>query len=77
MVENEIHFIFNCPLLSNCREPFINSLSEDKAFTQMSQESKIKYLFFNEHLSVRVLNIAADLLESLNETRDKILKLAI
>ena len=77
MVENEIHFIFNCPLLSNCREPFINSLSENKAFTQMSQESKIKYLFFNEHLSVRELNIAADLLERLNETRDKILKLAI
>lgn len=73
-VENEAHFILNCPALSHCRENYINSLSFNKSFACMTTDSKIKYLYFNENLSNKELFIAADMLCCLKDTRDAFLK---
>lgn len=70
-VENEIHFILNCPALSPCREHFINLLStHNVSFARMSPKAKITYLYFNENLPNRELVVAADLLCCLKDTRD-------
>ena len=74
-VENEVHFILNCPTLSQCRETFLNSLSAINIhFSQLPPESKIKYLFFNESLPEPELFIAADMLECLKVKRDALLQ---
>ena len=73
-VENEVHFILNCPILSQCREPFLNMLTlKNKHFPQFSPDAKIKYLYFNESLPKAELAIAADMLESLKYKRDALL----
>ena len=73
VVEDEIHFILNCPILSQSREPFLNALaSQNIHFSQLSPEQKVKYLFFNETLSDSELLIAVDMLASLKEERHTI-----
>ena len=68
-VENEIHFILNCPALSHSRESYIKTLSSDHSFMRRSPESKVKYLYFNENLPDKQLILAADMLSCLKDRR--------
>lgn len=73
-VENELHFILNCPTLSQVRDNFLNSLSgTNKAFSQLPPESKLRYLYFNEYLPQPELHTAANMLEALKVKRDALL----
>ena len=77
IVEDEIHFILNCPILAQSREPFLNSLATQNInFLLLSPEAKVRYLFFNEALPDPELIIAVDMLASLKNERDALLNLA-
>ena len=76
-MEDEIHFILNCPILAQSREPFLNSLeTQNINFSLLSPEAKVRYLFFNEALPDPELIIAVDMLASLKNERDALLNLA-
>ena len=73
-VEDEIHFILNCPSLGQCREPFIQNIAAlNPRYQSMSPHGKIKYLFFNEALPNNILEIATSLLASLAKNRKTLL----
>ena len=75
-VENAEHLILFCPALSQCRDPFINKITSiNSNFASMSPEYKVKYLYFNEKLPHNILEISANLLVSLTETRRSLLNL--
>ena len=68
--EDEMHFILSCPSLSTIRNPFIEKISLlNTQFKFLPNTEKIKYLFFNESLSPKTLEISSLLLESLIERR--------
>ena len=74
-VEDVAHFILNCPTLSGPRLNFIHILSAtNKQFARLSQEEKIKYLYFNENIPGHDMDTASDLLLCLKHARDNILK---
>ena len=73
-VEDEIHFILNCPKLDNTRNSSLTTLSANSnRFPKLTPEEKIKYLFFNENISAIDLEISSSLLCDLQETKVHIL----
>ena len=73
-VEDETHFIFSCPTLSRYREPFIKQINDlSHNFEFMSPENEVRFLYFNDNLPQKLLEISADLLGSLLATRQSIL----
>ena len=73
-VENELHFLLHCPSLSKCRDPFLDKIATfNSLFETLSPTSQIKYMFFNENLSLPELTTASDMLLTLKENRDIIL----
>ena len=73
-VEDEIHFILNCPKLENSRNSYLTTLSANSnRFPKLTPEEKIKYLFFNENISAIDLEISSSLLRDLQETKVHIL----
>ena len=74
-VEDIAHFILKCPKLTKHRQHFINTLSaSNNSFGVLSQEQKLKYLYFNEDISGQDLDTASDLLFCLKNARDNIFK---
>ena len=71
-MEDEIHFILNCPKLENTRNISLTTLSANR-FPKLTSEEKIKYLFFNENISAIDLEISSSLLCNLQETKVQIL----
>ena len=70
-VEDEIHFIFECPAFANHRAPHIDSLLQIHPPSRFFDNSqKLNYLFFNENTPNPTLEIAADLLLELTNGRD-------
>ena len=70
-VENAEHFIFECVALNSCRTKTINSICTlYPDFSNLSNNEKIRYLFFNENLPPELVNLAADLLFKLKIARD-------
>ena len=72
-VEDVIHFILNCEKLSYARENINKISSTNKAFSNLSPESKIKLLFFNENIPNQQLDHAVDLLRALKSARDAVI----
>ena len=73
-VENEVHFIFTCPTLAKQREPFLKKIAAlTYNFSFMSLENKVRFLYFNENLPPNILEISADLLDTLIATRQYVL----
>ena len=69
-VENEEHFILDCPALSSVRDPFIQKINSICSyFTSISPIMKIKFLYFNESLPANILETAVDMLAALLEKR--------
>ena len=76
VVENEQHFLIFCPSLTHCREPFIRDITAlNPHFSSFTPDQKITYLYFNECLPQNILEIAANLLVALEETRKSLLNL--
>ena len=59
-IENEPHFIFDCPALEQIRQPLLNNLQTfcPASFLHWSSEEKLKYLFFNNKLDKPTLDCA-------------------
>ena len=74
VVEDELHFVLNCPSLSQCRTNFSDKITKlNPSFQYMPQLDQIKYLYFNEDLPASQLEIAADLLICSEDTRKTLL----
>ena len=72
--EDEIHFILSCPALSTHRIPFMNKISSlNHQFTFLPNAEKVKYLYFNECLLPKTVEISSLLLETLIEKRQFLL----
>ena len=68
--EDETHFTLLCPALSETREPFIEKNTDlNNIFTHLTDNEKVKYLFFNESLPHSILETSSLLLETLIEKR--------
>lgn len=73
-VEDEVHFILNCPKLANTRDVHLTALNAtSNRFSKLTPDEKIKYLYFNENISPLDLKISSALLCSLQEARVNIL----
>ena len=73
-VENEPHFMFECPALEVNRSPFIPDLSRNVPFFHnLNSTQKLKFLFFNELAPNHVLEIAAKLIATLFNARKLLL----
>ena len=73
-VEDEIHFLFNCPALEPTRAQFIHSITlAQPNFVFNTPTQQINYLYFNEHLSNNILDISANMLSVLYEKRNKLI----
>ena len=73
-IEDEMHFILLCPSLSTQRDPFIkNILSLHNQFAFLPNAAKIKFLYFNESLPPKTIEISSLLLETLIERRQFLL----
>ena len=76
-VETESHFLFDCPALSDVREPLLNNIFElhPNLIFRSSEDKTIK-LFFNECLDIPSLELASTLLYNLISHRDNLLNAA-
>ena len=73
-VENEPHFILECPALESHRAPFISELSANiPVFHNFSSNQKLQFLYFKEHTSNLVLDIAGKMILHLFNARNLIL----
>ena len=73
-VENEPHFIFDCPALENYRSPFITDLSLNVPFFHnLNSSQKLQFLFFNELTPNHALETAAKLIVDLFNARKLLL----
>ena len=64
VVEDESHFIFDCPPFTACRKPYLDKLKALIPFLSfMDSPGKLRYLYFNEKLPQNILVIAASLLD--------------
>ena len=69
-----VHFLFNCPALEPTRAQFIHSITlAQPNFVFNTPTQQINYLYFNEHLSNNILDISANMLSVLYETRNKLM----
>ena len=73
-VENEPHFIFDCPALENYRSPFISDLSRNVPFFHnLNSSQKLQFLFFNDLTPNHALETAAKLIVDLFNARKLLL----
>ena len=71
MVENEIHFLFECSSFENQRKPHIDSLSNIYPILRnLDNTQKMNLLFFDEHTPHKALEQAAAMLQTLMSARD-------
>ena len=69
-VENEVHFLFECPALGNDRAPFIGSLtSHIPSFRLLDNTQRIQKLYFNEQITTSIQVISANMLVHLLSAR--------
>ena len=62
-VENEIHFLLECPVFESPRSTYINLISHiNPNFYLYSSEQKLNYLYFNENLSKHTLEVSSHML---------------
>ena len=70
-VEDEQHFLFECPTLAETRKPFIEKISKiSLSFGNLQNADKTNFLFFNDDLTTNIQNIAAELLIALKCIRE-------
>jgi hypothetical protein len=73
-VEDVVHFILNCPRLGDIRKNYTVKLAaSSNLFSILSQEEKIKKLYFTENIGEQDLILATDMLHSLKDCRNNIL----
>lgn len=73
-VEDEIHFIFECPALKNQRDPHIALLMRyQPSMCHYDNRRKLSYLFFNEYVSREITDLSANLLLDLYNARESLL----
>ena len=74
-IENESHFLFDCPALSSTRNILLKDLYSccPKLFPFWSSEEKLTFLFFNDNLDSTTVEYSATYLRELFATRDKLL----
>ena len=73
-VEDEVHFLFECPALAYDRAPFITDLAFTlPSFHLINNIQKINKLFFNENLNCYTLELASDFLLKLINSRKVLL----
>ena len=70
-VEDEQHFLIDCPALTTDRKPFIDQINQKSTlFNNIDSLNKLKYLYFNEDLRSDLHNIATDMLVKLKTARE-------
>ena len=73
-IENESHFLFDCPALTLTRNPLLHDIyTIHPELPHLPSEIKIRRLFFNEKLDQPTLDLASTLLLELTLARDKVL----
>ena len=73
-IENESHFLFDCPALTLIRNPLLHDIyTIHPELAHLPSEIKIRRLFFNEKLDQPTLDLASTLLLELTLARDKVL----
>ena len=70
MVENEIHFLFECSSFENQRIPHIGSLSNIYPILRNLDNTQKMIFFFDEHTPHKALEQAAAMLQTLMSARD-------
>jgi hypothetical protein len=71
-IEDEIHFLLQCPILNSFRTEAMQQISDIcKHFASLDNKSKFIWLLSNEN--VIIIDIVIKLLMSLTETRTKLL----
>ena len=69
-IEDEVHFLFDCPSFQNIRAHHLNSLNNTiPSLKNFDSHQKLNYLFFNEQTPTKALEIASNLLLELMNTR--------
>ena len=72
-VENEPHFLFDCPALSTTRNPLLEPIyTAHPKLHHMSSVEKTKFIFFNDDLNQSSLDNASILLKNLVVTRESL-----
>ena len=70
VLENEVHFLFECPTLEKDRSKHINSIAKiSPRFRTMSNTEKLTFLYFNEKTPNSLLDIASTFLSELWNAR--------
>ena len=70
-VEDELHFIFECPTFDSSRaQPLKSLLDAFPALKHFDNTQKLKFLFYNEHAPTKAVESAANLLLDLMHARD-------
>ena len=78
LIENEVHFIFQCNFLSQIRTPHLIKLYKSNPFlTSFPSHELLLYLYFNENVPPDEFKIACDLLSHLLSTRQSAYSSAI
>ena len=75
-VEDEAHFIFDCPPFKACRETFMSKLVNLIPFlNHMNSPAKLRYLYYSEKTPPKVLYFASRLLSDVWHARSTLLSL--
>ena len=70
-IEDEVHFIFECPSFENLRAQALNSISvTTPTLSHIDNIQKLNFLFYNEHTPTKALETAAKMLANLMHARD-------
>ena len=73
-VEDEIHFLFECPTLATHRSHHLNILTRTSPIlSTLNNNQKLNYLFVNEKTPQNTLCMAVDLLLKLMNVRDSLI----
>ena len=74
-IENECHFLFDCPALSSTRDLLLKEVFTccPKLFPHWSSEEKFTFLFFNDNLDNTIVEYAGTFLRELFAAREKLL----
>ena len=73
-VEDEVHFLFECPALAYDRTPFITTLDLTiPSFHLLTNMQRVQTLFFNENSDSNTMDIASKFLVKLSNTRKVLL----
>ena len=74
-VENEVHFLLECPSLNHARlNPMNKIITLNPALSKLPNSEKLNYLYFNENIPRKELDLASELLASLQSARDTLRK---